>query len=206
MSFPFTYTGELVFYKPDDFNTDDFVQRLKQKLRTDKFNDSLIFSINSPVSKLPIKVQLEIIDDNTSLCFKYHISLFENNVVLIAALVFSTFFYYNSSVGIAITALLLGVIYYLSNTSKISHSIKSELYNLMGSKIDFGMVELWSKQKKWMKDSTLCPACGEPKNNYSNSCVNCGLVFSKNKPRLSQTNTSLSNNSEISYQITKRKK
>lgn len=204
MSFPFSYTGEVVFYKPDDFNTDEFALKVKQKFNVEVVDEFFLFQSKSSFSKLPVKVKMSISDDNTSLHCQYKISLFENNIVFLAALVIAAFFYFNDNIAISVFAASAGLIYYLANTSRISHFLKAGLYNLMDSKIEYGTAKLWKKQKQWMKNPLLCPACGEQKNKYSNSCVNCGLVFSKSKAKPSQTNTSAAQNNAINYKLTKK--
>lgn len=205
MSFPLNYTGELVFYKPEGFVTDAFIHQLKLKFNIENNITPFVFHTRSSFSKLPIKVVFDVIDDNTSILCRYNISLFENNLVFIASLVFASFFYFNNSIDVSVIVIALGIVYYLANTSRISHFIKSNIYNILGSNIDYGMIDLWKKQKQWMQDPLLCPACGEPKNKYSNKCVNCGLFFTKDKQRVSQTNTSLSNSESINYEIKNKK-
>lgn len=196
----------MVFYKPESFETDEFIQQLIQKFNAENVGNRFVFNSKSSFSKLPVKVYLQVIDDNTSVQCKYKISMFENNTVFISTIVFALFFYFNNSANASILPIIFGLGYFLTNTSRISHSIKSEIYNLLGSNIDYGMVDLWKKQKQWMKDPLLCPACGEPKNKYSNACVNCGLQFNKAKQKLSKTNTSSSQKKLVNYELLKKKK
>jgi hypothetical protein len=207
MHFPFAYTGELVFYKTDEFNVDEFIKLIElQLIASEKVKQQLIFSAPFSYSKLPINITLSVVDDNTSIHCKYTISLFENNMVLLLALTFSIFFFHFNNVIFAITSLVFGVLFYFFNTLKISNSIKELIYNQIGGNADIGTPELWNQQQKWMKDANLCPACGEPKNTYSNKCINCGLYFSKKNMKITNVNSSLPVGSEIIYEVTKKNK
>lgn len=207
MQFPFSYTGEIVFYKPDDFSFDSFVNQIELAFtNVKKENGELSFSASLSYSKLPIKISFAIIDDKVSIHCRYRISLFENNTVLLLSMVFALFFNHFHNVPAAIFAIIIGLGFYFFNTIKISNSIKSIIYNLMGGKTDIGKPELWKKQQEWMKDKNRCPACGEHKNAYSATCINCGLHLQKGKAEIKITNTSDQNNGDIVYEIKKKKK
>ena len=207
MHFPFAYTGELVFYKTDDFNVDEFINQIESQLIvSEKNKQQLIFSTPFSYSKLPVKITLSVVDDNTSIHCKYAISLFENNMVFLLTATFSLFFFHFDNQLFAIASLVIGVLFYFFNTIKISNSIKTLIYNQVGGNADIGTPELWKQQQKWMKDANLCPACGEPKNAYSHKCINCGLFFSENTTKITNVNSSLPIGSEIIYEVTKKKK
>lgn len=186
MHFPLAYTGEVLFYKPDDFNTTRFFEQIQSKVSVNYIDsEKIIFTAPFSFSKLPVKITLSIIVDNSTIFCKYNISLFENNVIILSSLVFAGFFYNFGSESISIVSILAGVIFYLLNTAEISKSVKSLIYNIFGNNAEIGEPVLWEKQQQWMKDKTLCPACGEPKNQYSSKCLNCGLFLDKG--RLSET-------------------
>lgn len=205
MNFPLSYTGQVVFYKPEGFNTNEFVDAFIQRFNIQTAGaDNMHFTASISLSGLPIKLWVSMVDDNVTIACNYRISLFENNLIMVASWIFAVFFYLNHLKFFSVAFLGVGLLYYLVNTAKISNSLKKEFFRLMGSKIEYGNAELWKMQKQWMKDKTICPACGEPKNKYSNACVNCGLVFSKNKIQMSQTNMSNLNTSTINFEVTKK--
>ncbi|MDA3893960.1 MAG: hypothetical protein PF517_20055 [Salinivirgaceae bacterium] len=206
MNFPFSYTGELVFYKPEEFNTQHFVEQIKDKVNLlNTKGERITFTDSISYSKLPIKINLTVHDDNTSIHCRYKISLLENNIALLFSIVFANFFFYFQSTFLALTVLVLGVVFYTLNAAKISRNIKALIYTVIGINSDFDTSELWHQQQQWMKDKNLCPACGELKNNHSNICVNCGLYFSTKKPNIDQVNISSLQKTELNYKITKKK-
>jgi len=197
----------MVYYKPDNFNFDQFAQQIESKVHGNKTSDNkLSFSAPFSYTKLPIKIVFNLRDDNTSIHFKYRISLFENNVVFLLTMVFLLFFKYHGVNTLGYLSIISGIIFYFFNTIKISNTIKNIFYNLVGGKTDVGMPELWKKQEKWMKDKTLCPACGETKNPYSAKCVNCGLYFNKKQTHFKKVNLSSSKENDVVYEVTKNKK
>jgi hypothetical protein len=207
MQFPFTYTGEIVFYKPNDFSFDLFVNQIESAFAlSTKVKGELEFLAPLSYSKLPIKISLSLIDDKVSIHCKYRISLFESNVIVLLSWVFAFFFNHFNNLATAIFTLILGLGFYFFNTIKISNSIKRIIYNLIGGNPDIGKPELWKNQQEWMKDKNRCPACGEYKNAYSASCINCGLHLQNTKEDIKKINTSGSNDGDIVYEITKKKK
>ncbi len=207
MRFPFAYTGELVFYKPEGFDLNRFIEQIRVKIPTIEYSDEqLTFTANFSYSKLPVKIVLTIHDYGTSIYCSYQISLFENNTALLLSLVFTGFFYHFNSTLFAAVSLISGILFYFFNTIKISNALKALIYNSVGNIEEVGEPALWEMQQKWMKDKTLCPACGEPKNMYSNKCVNCGLYFSKKRGKFSNINTSVLGNKSVTYEVTKKGK
>jgi len=207
MQFPFSYTGELVFYKPDEFDVDIFLTQIETEVNINsKDSSEVIFSAPFSFSKLPIKIKMRVRDYNAYIHCKYQISLFENNIIFLLTLTFAAFFLHFDNHAFSFISVVTGLLYYFFNLAKISNSIKALIYKQIGGSTDIGTPELWKQQKQWMKDTTLCPACGESKNEYSNKCINCGLYFDKNKPKINQVNTSISGNNEIVYEVIKKKK
>ncbi len=207
MRFPFTYTGELVFYKPEGFKMDLFIKQIQLKVSHVDFSEGqLTFISNFSYSKLPVKIVLTIRDYNTSIYCSYKISLFENNVALLLSLVFTIFFYHFNSILFAVISIVGGLLFYFFNLLKISNGVKALIYSSVGKIDEVGEPALWQQQQQWMKNKKLCPACGEQKNAYSNKCINCGLHFSKKKEKFSNINTSGLGNNSISYEVNKNKK
>lgn len=192
MHFPFAYTGEVVFYKIDDFDPDLIFKQIQSKVLISSIKDEdIIFTAPFSFSKLPIKIGLSIIDDYSTVYCKYNISLFENNVIILLSLVFASFFYFFGSELISFFSIIGGVIFYLFNAIEMSKSVKTLIYSIFGNNAEIGEPILWEKQQQWMKDKTLCPACGEPKNPYSSKCVGCGLFLDKGKLAQTYTNINL---------------
>lgn len=190
MHFPFAYTGDVVFYKTDDFEVNTFFKQIQSSVSVISISDDkIIFTAPFSFSKLPVKITINVIDDNSTVYCQYSISLFENNVILLLSLVFAGFFYYFDAELITVTSILIGLVFYLLNAAQISKSIKTLIYNIFGNNAEMGEPVLWEKQQQWMKTNTLCPACGEPKNPYSSNCIGCGLFVDKG--RLSQTYTNV---------------
>ena len=190
MHFPFAYTGEVIFYKTDDFEVNSFFKQIQSKVSTSLISDDkIVFTAPFSFSKLPVKITLNISDDNSTIYCKYSISLFENNVILLLSIVFASFFYHFGGNLITIISILIGLVFYLLNAVEMSKSVKTLIYNIFGDNAEIGEPVLWEKQQQWMKDKSLCPACGEPKNPYSSKCLGCGLFLDKG--RLSQTYTNV---------------
>ena len=190
MHFPLAYTGEVVFYKADDFDINVTFEQIKSKVTVSTIkNDKIIFTAPFSFSKLPVKIVLSIVDDHTTVYCRYNISLFENNVILLLSIVFASFFYYFGSELVSGFSIFVGLVFYLLNAAEMSKSVKTLIYNIFGNNAEIGEPVLWEKQQQWMKDKALCPACGEPKNPYSNKCLSCGLFLDKGS--LSKTYTNM---------------
>jgi len=207
MNFPLEYTGEIVFYKPDEFKIEQFILLLRNDVQSDSNNsDSISWLSTNSYTKLPVKISLNIIDDNTSISCRYKISMFENNVVLIFGVVMALFMNYNDSLLGTFIPILGGILFYLLNTIKISNGVKGLIYSYISIDKDIGEPELWQMQQLWMKDKTRCPACGEPKNPYSHKCVNCGVYYSKKQKATPNGNSNITNNLSVNYQLPPKKK
>jgi hypothetical protein len=198
--FPLSYSNDIILYKPKNFSTSLFVDKIKDKVSIVYTDDNkIVFNAPLSYSKLPVKITVFINDDETDTLFvKYNISLFENNVIFVLAITFATFFYYFDVTKISILFIIGGIIFYLLNIAKISKSIKDIVNKLFDGNSEIGEPALWKKQQIWINDQTVCPACGEKINSYSAKCLNCGLFLTK-KPINSYTNTNTTSN--IFYKV-----
>lgn len=186
--FPFTYKGELVFYKPDEFN----VEIIQKDLGSKEIQIQSLFYFKT-------KVKTTVFDDNVSINIAYYISLFEQNIIFLFFVLFAVFFYVFNANAFSTLSIISGGIFYLSNLMYVSKHTKLVLSEKtgLGSEIEESL--LWKKQQEWMKNNTLCPACGEPKNSYSNKCVNCGIYFSKKAKNIDAASTTSGQSFTIDY-------
>ncbi|MBI9069102.1 MAG: hypothetical protein JEZ09_17525 [Salinivirgaceae bacterium] len=192
MTFPFYYTGEIIFYKPENFENTDFQKHFESgnlKIKT--------------LLNFPASVTFIINDENVSIQVLYKISMFEQNIILLFSFLMATFFYLFDANALSIISIFIGVFYYIGNLSKVSKSIKNLVYSYIGGNLSVEESTLWNLQQKWMKDKNLCPACGEPKNPYSNKCINCGIYLSKKTVKLESENSTTVKDIVIDYKIKK---
>ena len=102
-------------------------------------------------------------------------------------------------------ALVAGLVFYGLNLHKTISSLKRIAIDAAGATLDLGEPALWKKQKKWLNDSRVCPACGEPKNTYSYKCINCGIYFTKpGKQKPTEVVSSSIKGITIHYQLSKK--
>lgn len=188
MNFPFVYTGELVLYKPESFNQ----QAVEQKLHN-------LNQVKSLVSfYLRVKTSL-IADDQTSIQIKYRISLFELNILFLFFLLFGLFFYWFDRHLFCVISIIAAFVFYFFNLAHVSRKTKDSILHILAIGSEIEENQLWKKQQVWMKDKTLCPACGEPKNPYAYKCVNCGIYFKKSEKQKSTTYSVTDKNISINY-------
>lgn len=183
MSFPFNYTGEVIFYKPDYF--DDL--RVNKQL-------SVIHKVQT-LASFPLQVSIKPVIDKISIQVLYKISLFELNIIFLFVMLGVFFLNYIDKTAWAWAFLIFGSGFYLVNLMHVSRKIKVKITKILGFTDDQEANQLWKKQQLWMKNKNLCPACGEPKNPYANKCVNCGLYFTKKA--LPYKNSSLTLDSDV---------
>ncbi len=178
MNFPFWYTGEVVFYKSDQINVaeaiDNIITENKGKILG---NELIIFQGHKGLFGLPSRIKLSLNTEGPTIHISYHISLFESNILLLFGMLFGSFFAYYNHVEYSFIAFIAGGSLYVSNALKL-HIFTKELVAKFGSLTkNIEQQKLWEQQQKWIKDITVCPACGEPVNQYSANCVSCGLFF-----------------------------
>ncbi len=204
MRFPFSYTGEVIFYKPEGFSSELFLKSFyPQATIHDSGNGFLVFTTPITLLKLPVKVKIWLADDNTSIQCNYQISMLGNNLVILLGLLFMMFFMYFHAKLPEILSPVLAVFYYVLNTLRISSHLKKIIYSYLGFDNVAGKPELWQQQIKWMQDQKVCPACGEEQNPYSVKCVNCGLFLHKKPQKLNQINTSNPFFKDVHYEFKK---
>jgi hypothetical protein len=199
--FPFSFTDELVFYTPDNFNDSVFLKQLAKHLQIENYGYQMKVHSNVSLSKLPVKIGILFLPDTVASKIIFTLSLFENNLVLLAGMLFSSFLFYYNSTTLAVLLLLSAILFYLINLHKSIQNLRKIAIDAAGTNLDMGEPALWKHQQKWLKDPSVCPACGEPTNPYSAKCVNCGLHLTKPKKHSPGGNTNSSGGSiNIVYQ------
>ena len=176
--FPFVFTDELVFYAPDDFDENSYLQTLVEHFNARAIDYYFIAETAVSLSKLPVKIKLHYHPDPIAPKITIRISLFENTIALLLFVAIGVFLFQFDAVSVAIALLIAGVVFYIINLHKTLSNLKSKLLNLAHANLDWGEPVLWKKQQAWIKNPLVCPACGEPRNSYSPNCVNCGISTS----------------------------
>lgn len=203
--FPFVFTDELVFYAPDDFEEQHFLQDLVEHFnaRAEAYRFTAEAALS--LSRLPIKIKLRYHPDPVAPKITILISLFENTIALLLFVAISLFLFQFNAVSVAITLLIAGLIFYIVNLHKTLSNLKLVLLKLAHANLDWGEPALWKKQQTWLKNPMVCPACGEPRNSYSSTCVNCGLYLTKAAKHTNSWSISTSvGNTSVSYQYEKK--
>lgn len=190
--FPFGFTDELVFYTPDGFDEALFLKQFARLINQSEPEYHMHGQANISVSKLPVHITITFMPDTVASKVVFTISLFENNLVMLAGVLFSVFLYSYQSLALAGLALPAAIGFYLINLHKTIQVLRKKTLAFAGADLDLGEPGLWNLQQKWLKDPGLCPACGEPINPYSHKCVNCGLHFTKGKHKAPAENTDTS--------------
>lgn len=207
MNFPFWYTGEVVFYKSDNINVSEAVSYIVSQNKGKAINNKLIhFQGNKGVFGLPSRIRLLINTEGATIHINYYQSLFESNILLLFGILFSAYFFIYNHVEYSVIALLVGIGVYASNALKVNLFAK-ELVAKFGSLTkNIEQQKLWELQQIWIKDVSVCPACGEKVNPYSANCVNCGLHFKGKLKKRQNSGTNNTTNQRIKYNFKKTKK
>ncbi|MGE4287195.1 MAG: hypothetical protein AB7E36_00795 [Salinivirgaceae bacterium] len=177
--FPFVFTDELVFYTPDDFDEKSYLLSIVEHFQARITDFGIVAESAVSLSKLPVKIKLYYFSDPIAPKITIRISLFENTIALLLFVTIGIFLIQFNAVSLAITIILAGLAFYIINLHKTLSTIKAKLLNLAHANLDWGEPALWRKQQVWLKNPSVCPACGETRNAYSSTCVNCGLYLSK---------------------------
>lgn len=206
MFFPLWYVGEVSFYKLENFNYEQFINDILNNFNGQFLNkNQIVFNSKANLLPPPSKVKMHIADENAVIHVNYYISLFETTILFAMALLFGGYFYYHAAYVLASVIVLGGIIVYLGNIARQNKFIKQTIATITGVAPDFGEPILWEQQKKWLKNSEVCPACGEAINPYAKHCINCGLHF-KNRKQKPGNNYSSTTANNINYEVTKKKK
>lgn len=200
--FPFSYMDELVFYTPEQFSASTFVNNLGKEFSISEQGYFMEFPSTVSLSRLPVNTFMEIQSDAVSTKITLIVSLFENNVILLLSLLLSAFLYYFDAFTGSTLSLIAGVVFYATNLHKTISTLRNKVLKIAGANLDLGEPGLWRKQQQWMKDPSVCPACGEPVNPYSHRCINCGIYLFNPKKQKQENSVNTSNgSSNIQYQI-----
>lgn len=202
MKFPFWYTGVKTFYKPESSDSGLLISSWIKTINCQRIKQHCQLDGNYGLFNLHASVRFQFDTSGTTVQVKYFISLFESNIIFLTGLCFAGFFFYFQSYLYVGVAFIVGLVLYLTNTLLISNHIDKLLFKLGEWSEMIESQQLWEQQRCWLNDNSVCPACGEPKNQYAGQCLNCGLFFtSTGKPNFvsSLNNTA---NVDVNYNLT----
>jgi len=206
MNFPFRYAGEMVFYRPEQFDRVRLVEQLSKEYPVTTKDQGIIhLTMSSPFFGFPVQAFVSVLEENSTIRVMYSISLIDTNMLFFLSAAFSVFFYLIRYPALSVFFGFLGVVYYGASVSKTSSKLKSDLKKAFGDITEPGEAELWQQQQEWMKNSEVCPACGEPINPYAATCINCGLQLNKQKKHNPVTRESLTDPITVHYTMKKGK-
>jgi len=205
MVFPFWYTGEAVFYKSGEVNSDEIIKNIVLKHNGETTdNETFVFKGKAGIFGLHSFVKLKFDSLGTTIHIKYFTSLFESNILLILGLVLGSFLYVNDKFLLSYLFFMLGFFSYFGNTIWVNNYAKKMIAPLGSLLRNIEEQELWEKQQNWTKNPEVCSACGEPVNPYALKCINCGMHFSKKRGPVHSA-TSHTANTNISFKIRPKK-
>ncbi len=116
----------------------------------------------------------------------YTLHLFPLLLITLTGFLLGGLLYYTHQPTWALIALIMSVIYFASNFIYLHQKTHQYLNPLADAA---SADTLWQQQQTWLNNNSVCPACGEPENPYSEFCVNCGLRLSHKKQQRTSTST-----------------
>lgn len=207
MFFPIQYNGELLLNRTEDFNMDRYLQQIEKEFQisNNPFSNKKENIFPLPWVNLGLRYGYSLNDEHATINIKYSISLFELNLFFVLCTGLAIFVFIAQHLGFAILLLGFAIFYYWFALSTVSHGIK-HLFT-RDNQMCHAMEEpgLWQKQQIWMKNPTLCSACGEPKNPYSKHCVNCGVADNTIKKTKDDNTSPTDSSNEIKYHFNRNK-
>jgi hypothetical protein len=173
-AFPFNFIGELVFYHSDENDLTGIDDRVLNAVGGNLNADKSLTISGGPFI-LPTNLQIRIKIDPIVMHIVYSINLMALNALWLVITLFALmtgYFHYTRTawiIGLLATAGYFALI--MLQYGYIERKITTGL-NLPPFE---GEIALWHKQKKWLQQPEVCPACGEKRNIYSDKCISCGL-------------------------------
>jgi hypothetical protein len=193
LSFPFTIVQE--FYVPESFyrkknkNFKGFLDYISKNLPQQDYSeikyDNTLLSTRTNLSLAGISYGLAMRVSETDFETKIHLesSLYSIiKVLLISIVLLSGISLLSVSVFCWIACSFIAI-FYIGNVLVIQQNNKKLMTSLFG-KIEYnfeGSERLSVMQKKWMKNVTTCPACGNFVSEIEIYCSECGLRVKQNK-------------------------
>ncbi len=194
-SFPFRYTDRVVLYLENKETETDALRKIEHALglQLDATTSGWSF-----VGKTSIETNVKI--DAISIVVVYSINLRGNNLALLICVLTGLFLGINNFNTITTIITLLSVVAYIAMIVIQNAHVKKLIIETLGQPQIEGETSIWDKQKRWMQQPEVCPACGTPRNEYSNRCVACGIKLPQTKQIKSNATICSSNNYNITYQ------
>jgi ribosomal protein L37AE/L43A len=194
MAYPFSYTGNIVYFSKEPIS----LQGLEaQVLQIGKPSGERINSFYFPKGFLGLPFRFSYLLKKGKL--SYTMNLFEVNMVTLIGVVMGVFFYgFHHYYAAAFTFVLVFLWYIVAlvvNGFRLQSFLIGAIERVNGNTDS----KEWANQQEWMKNPDLCPACGEPVNPYSNQCVDCGLHFKKGKKKEKYTATNSTGVTLVNY-------
>lgn len=203
--FPFSFTDELIFYKTESFNEPQFLVDFNNLSGVPGHARIIHITKASSLFKVPLKSTLHYQPDLLTVKILFRVSLFELNITLLLFVLFGAFFIIYHQSGVGVTVFVIGLlVYFITLNDNLAHT-KKQILQLTGNSLNLDEGDLWRRQKEWLKNPKLCPACGEKKNPYAETCVSCGLNLGspKKKVEQQQVNSTVDASVNIHYHLKK---
>lgn len=194
-SFPFRYTDRIVLYHENKETELGAHQKIEHALglQQDATTSGWPF-----LGKTNIEINVKI--DAVSIAVVYSINLRGNNLLLLLCILTGLFLGINNYNTITIAIILLAVAGYITMIVFQNAHVKRLIIKALNQPQIEGETSIWDKQKRWLHQPEVCPACGATRNEYSNRCLACGIKLPQTKHIKSNTNICGSNHYNINYQ------
>ncbi len=182
MAFPNSKTGKVEFDKARAVNVNGqliaktvysaLANTDVENLKLD--NDSLSFMTNNSLFKIhyPVKLNFEV---NDTIVINYSIALSELLKVSILVVIVAAFLSRLYITTFITFLLILLAAFYIINILIVDSAVR-RIINDLFKRLPFISKEDFSKeQAEWLKDTSLCPACGASLSEFDMKCPVCGI-------------------------------
>ncbi len=173
---PFNYIGSMIFYRPDNFDISEATNQIADFCRQ---HSSTIGNTSHLLLPLPVPFKIDITENAVELIINYKFGLANQNFIFITISLIAAIMG-TGNPQFALGLITLAITVYIAMTLIQNAYIRKNIERRLNLPPFEGEAQIWHKQQQWLQQPDKCPACGEPRNAYSSSCVRCGLKLPQN--------------------------
>ncbi len=172
---PAWYSDSIEFYNSDNLKLPEAVLQISDALNLQKEDNQFVISDWRRLFLVPTPIRINVQTQPSMAVVSYSFSLINPLFISTITAVMAFAFGINNFKVLTIILLAVAVIAFFLIISIQNSYIRKSIYEAICLPEFEGEAQVLHNQMLWMNDLDRCPACGEPRDNDSAICKNCGI-------------------------------